>query len=140
MIRKDFILSQARNLLSEFLQPIADRTDRPRKKFLRQTVGAILLSGLPPDDGKKDPARDPNTYRPYRPGKAKSQKDGIPQASTRWILLRSRRLVGRLFAQTSRFRKKAKFVYYRLLDGLHDISRLYPDAFSKVVTEAAENG
>ena len=45
MIRKDFILSQARNLLSEFLQPIADRTDRPRKKFLRQTVGAILLSG-----------------------------------------------------------------------------------------------
>ena len=35
-----------------------------------------------------------------------------------WILLRNKQLTGKIFSYTSRFRKKTKFVYYRLLDGL----------------------
>jgi len=45
MLRKDFILCKTRNLLNEFMAPITAKTDKPRQKFLRQTVGAILLSG-----------------------------------------------------------------------------------------------
>ena len=45
MIRKDFIIDKARNCLAEFLDPIGARADKPRRKFLRQTIGAILLSG-----------------------------------------------------------------------------------------------
>jgi len=43
MLRKDFVLCKTRNLLSEFMAPIRANTDKPRQKFLRQTVGAILL-------------------------------------------------------------------------------------------------
>jgi hypothetical protein len=45
MLRKDFVLHKTKNLLSEFLNPIIANTDKPRQKFLRQTVAAILLSG-----------------------------------------------------------------------------------------------
>ena len=45
MLRKDFILCKTRNLLNEFMVPIIAKADKPRRKFLRQTVGAILLSG-----------------------------------------------------------------------------------------------
>jgi hypothetical protein len=45
MIGKDFIITKTRSLLNEFIAPIAEKTDKPRQKFLRQVVGAILLSG-----------------------------------------------------------------------------------------------
>ena len=45
MLGKDFIISKTRCLLNEFIDPIAQKTDKPRKKFLHQAVGAILLSG-----------------------------------------------------------------------------------------------
>jgi len=45
MLRKDFIFCKTRNLLSEFLIPILSQTDKPRQKFLKQTVAAILFSG-----------------------------------------------------------------------------------------------
>jgi hypothetical protein len=45
MIRKDFIICKTRNLLNQFMAPITEKADKPRQKFLRQTVSAILLSG-----------------------------------------------------------------------------------------------
>lgn len=45
MIGKDFITSKTRCLLNEFLDPIAQKTDKPRQKFLHEALGAILLSG-----------------------------------------------------------------------------------------------
>ena len=45
MLRKDFVLCKTRNLLNEFMAPITAKADKPRRKFLRQVVGAILLSG-----------------------------------------------------------------------------------------------
>lgn len=45
MLRKDIILCKTRNLLNEFIAPITSKADKPRQKFLRQAVGAILLSG-----------------------------------------------------------------------------------------------
>ena len=38
MIGKDFIITQTRCLLNEFIAPIAEKMDRPRQKFLRQAV------------------------------------------------------------------------------------------------------
>lgn len=48
-----------------------------------------------------------------------------------WILLRSRDLTKRLFAWTSRFRRRRPFLYYRLLDGLQEFVRLYPASLTK---------
>ena len=45
MLRKDFIICMTRNLLNEFMTPIITDADKPRQKFLRQAVAAILLSG-----------------------------------------------------------------------------------------------
>jgi hypothetical protein len=45
MLDKDFIICKARTRLSEFIRPISEKVDRPRKKFLSQIIGAILLSG-----------------------------------------------------------------------------------------------
>jgi hypothetical protein len=45
MLRKDFVLHKTKTLLCEFLGPIITTADKPRQKFLRQTVAAILLSG-----------------------------------------------------------------------------------------------
>jgi len=57
-----------------------------------------------------------------------------------WILLRSSRLVGGYFCFTSRFRKKAEFVYYRLLDGLQEFARLYRLRLGKIPLEPLKNG
>jgi hypothetical protein len=43
--RKDSILCKSRNLLAEFMVPITAKIDKPRRKFLHQAVGAILLPG-----------------------------------------------------------------------------------------------
>jgi len=48
MLRKDSVLCKTRNLLNEFMAPVTAKTDKPRRKFLRQTIGAILLSGSLP--------------------------------------------------------------------------------------------
>jgi len=45
MIRKDLIISKTRNQLSQFISLIAEPADKPRRRFLRQSVGAVLLSG-----------------------------------------------------------------------------------------------
>jgi len=45
MLDKDFLIYKTRTELSEFIQPMTEQLDRPRKKFLRQVIGAILLSG-----------------------------------------------------------------------------------------------
>ncbi|MBN2021005.1 MAG: hypothetical protein JW749_12370 [Sedimentisphaerales bacterium] len=45
MFRKDFILHKTTTLLSEYLNPIIVKTDKPRQKFLHQATAAILLSG-----------------------------------------------------------------------------------------------
>jgi hypothetical protein len=45
MLRKDFILCKTRKLLNEFMAPITAEADKPRRKFLHQAIGAILLSG-----------------------------------------------------------------------------------------------
>jgi hypothetical protein len=45
MLRKDYILNKTRCLLNEFISPIVQKADKPRKKFIRHAVAAILLSG-----------------------------------------------------------------------------------------------
>lgn len=45
MLRKDFILSATRSLLKEFISPMVAVVDKPRKKFLAQTLTGILFSG-----------------------------------------------------------------------------------------------
>ena len=45
MIRQDLILSKTRRLLDEFLAPLQSHVDKPRRRFLRQAVRGILLSG-----------------------------------------------------------------------------------------------
>jgi hypothetical protein len=57
-----------------------------------------------------------------------------------WILLRTKLLAKGLFAFTSRFRKKAKFVYYRLLDGLQEFARLCQLRIGKTQLEPFRNG
>jgi hypothetical protein len=57
-----------------------------------------------------------------------------------WILLRSGDLTQRLFRLTSRFRRQAPFVYYRLLDGLQEFIRLCPDALTKPPPTSGQNG
>ena len=57
-----------------------------------------------------------------------------------WILLRSRDLTKRLFALTSRFRKRVTFQYYRLLDGIQEFIRLNPSEFLKPPPAIERNG
>lgn len=45
MLRQDALISKIRSELDIFLQPMLAAADRPRQKFLRQSVRAILLSG-----------------------------------------------------------------------------------------------
>jgi hypothetical protein len=45
MLNNDFILNKTRCLLNEFIGPIVQNADKPRKRFIRQAVGAIILSG-----------------------------------------------------------------------------------------------
>jgi hypothetical protein len=57
-----------------------------------------------------------------------------------WILLRSRDLTQRFFRLTSRFRREARFAYYRLLDGLQEFIRLYPNALTNPPPTSGQNG
>jgi len=57
-----------------------------------------------------------------------------------WTLLLSQEDLKKLFCFTSRFRKKTKYVYYRLLDGLQEFSRLYQLRFGKIPLEPLKNG
>jgi hypothetical protein len=45
MLKKDIILNNTRCLLNEYINPIIQKADKPRKKFLRQSIGAILVLG-----------------------------------------------------------------------------------------------
>lgn len=45
MLRKDLLLSKTRVLLDDFLWPILAKVDKPRQRFLRQSIRGILLSG-----------------------------------------------------------------------------------------------
>ena len=45
MVRKDLLVHKTRMLLDEFLAPMLEQVDKPRKRFLKQTVRAILFSG-----------------------------------------------------------------------------------------------
>jgi len=45
MSRKDLLLSKTRVLLDERLWPMAAKVDKPRQRFLRQSIRRILLSG-----------------------------------------------------------------------------------------------
>jgi len=44
-IRKDLLIRKTRMLLGEFLTPMLDEVDRPRKRFLPQVIRGILFSG-----------------------------------------------------------------------------------------------
>ena len=45
MLRKDLLIDKTRTLLGEFLDPMLGQLDKPRQRFLKQTVRAILFSG-----------------------------------------------------------------------------------------------
>jgi hypothetical protein len=45
MIRKDLLVHKTKTLLDDFLNPMLGQLDKPRQRFLRQTVRAILFSG-----------------------------------------------------------------------------------------------
>jgi len=45
MVRKDLLIHKTRTLLGEFLAPMIESVDRPRKRFLHQAVRGILFSG-----------------------------------------------------------------------------------------------
>jgi hypothetical protein len=45
MLPKDFVPFKTRNLLNEFIAPITEKADKARQKFLRLSLGAVLLSG-----------------------------------------------------------------------------------------------
>lgn len=45
MIRKDLLVHKTKTLLDDFLNPTLGQLDKPRQRFLRQTVRAILFSG-----------------------------------------------------------------------------------------------
>lgn len=45
MLRKDVLIFKTRTLLDEFLAPMLGQVDKPRQRFLKQAVRAILFSG-----------------------------------------------------------------------------------------------
>ncbi len=45
MMRKDLLTRKTQTLLSEFLSPLVERVDKPRKRFLQQAIRGILFSG-----------------------------------------------------------------------------------------------
>ena len=45
MVHKDLLIHKSRMLLSEFLAPMLEQVDKPRKRFLQQAVRGILFSG-----------------------------------------------------------------------------------------------
>ena len=57
-----------------------------------------------------------------------------------WILLRSKTLTQTFLAWTSRFRRNAPFVYYRLLDGIQAFAKRHLPRCGKIPLLAIENG
>lgn len=47
MLRKDLLIHKTRELLNEFLTPLLQEVDKPRKRFLQQGIRGILFSGSP---------------------------------------------------------------------------------------------
>lgn len=47
MVRKDLVISKSRTLLDEFPAPMLAQVDKPKQRFLKQTVRTILLIGGP---------------------------------------------------------------------------------------------
>jgi len=45
MMRKDLLIRHTRRLLGEFVAPMLDAVDKPRKRFLQQAIRGILFSG-----------------------------------------------------------------------------------------------
>jgi len=45
MVPKNLLIHKTRTLLSEFLAPMTEAVDRPRKRFLQQVIRGILFSG-----------------------------------------------------------------------------------------------
>ena len=45
MMRKDLLIGKTRMLLGEFLGPLLEQVDKPRKRFLHQAIRGILFSG-----------------------------------------------------------------------------------------------
>jgi len=45
MVHKDLLIHKSRVLLGEFLAPMLEQVDKPRKRFLQQAVRGILFSG-----------------------------------------------------------------------------------------------
>lgn len=45
MVHKDLLIHKSRILLSEFLAPMLEQVDKPRKRFLQQAIRGILFSG-----------------------------------------------------------------------------------------------
>ena len=48
MLRKDVLIHKSRILLDEFLAPMLGQVDKPRKRFLKQTVRGVLGSAGKP--------------------------------------------------------------------------------------------
>ena len=57
-----------------------------------------------------------------------------------WILLRNRQSTGRIISYTRRFRKKTKLVYYRLLEGLQEFTRLKQLRLGEILLEPLKTG
>ncbi len=45
MLAKGLLICKTRTVLSEYVGPLAALMDQPRRRFLRQAIGAVLLSG-----------------------------------------------------------------------------------------------
>lgn len=45
MVHKDLLIHKSRMLLGEFLAPMLEQVDKPRKRFLQQAIRGILFSG-----------------------------------------------------------------------------------------------
>jgi hypothetical protein len=57
-----------------------------------------------------------------------------------WVLLKSRLLTEKLLSLTSRFRKQAPFIYYRLPDGLQELGRLRYSYRDKLLPKSLGSG
>jgi len=46
MLKKDLILNKIRCLLNEFINPIIEKADKPRKKMFCQAIGCFAVGGV----------------------------------------------------------------------------------------------
>jgi hypothetical protein len=149
MVRKDLLIHKTQRLLDEFLAPMLEHVDKPRQRFLRQTVRAILFSGslvvMELCKWIRDKCSDPFyqdkrllnhlvspqaglerfRVRPYVAIQRLALLAMLAMGFLTQILLRSRDLTQRLSSFTNRFRM-VRFQYCRLLDGIQEFMRLRP--------------